>query len=101
MNKLDLRQLLEWESELYYQKTRAKWLQDGDYNSKFFLAVIRERRRRNKIALRGPDGATVSHPQEIYQLAASYFPQLFSASPYSIHEELFEHLPVKVTSSMN
>lgn len=45
MNKSDLRQLLEWESELYYQKTRAKWLQDGDRNSKFFLAMIRERRR--------------------------------------------------------
>lgn len=39
--KKDLQQVLRWDEELLYQKTREKWISEGDKNSKFFHALIR------------------------------------------------------------
>lgn len=76
----ELRQALKWDAELRFQKTRARWLQDGDRNTQFFHAVIRERRRRNTITLHDADGAVLSDPKTIAQRAANFFGNLFTAS---------------------
>jgi hypothetical protein len=36
---------------LFRQKSRTKWVQEGDSNSRFFHASIKGRRRRNQIVL--------------------------------------------------
>lgn len=97
----ELKQLFCWESDLLFQKTRAKWLQDGDRNTAFFHAVIRQRRCRNAIQLQDTNGVIVTHPQEVCSLAAPFYAQLFSATPYFIKEELFEQFHSDVTATMN
>lgn len=59
----ELRQAVNWEAELVYQKTRAKWIQDGDRNTKFFHAVIRDKMRQNAISLTDPNGEIISNPE--------------------------------------
>lgn len=76
-------------------------MQDGDRNTQFFHAVIRERRRRNTITLHDADGAVLSDPKTIAQRAATFFGNLFTASKYSMHEDLFENYPRVITDEMN
>lgn len=97
----ELRQVLAWDAELRFQKTRAKWLQDGDRNTKFFHAVIRERRRLNTITIHDTNGEITRDPKAISQQAALFFEALFKASPFIMHEELFENYPSLVTEEMN
>lgn len=54
--KGELAEKLQWEHELYRLKTRAKWIQEGDQNTVFFHAMIRERRKRNIIRIEQPNG---------------------------------------------
>lgn len=42
-----------------------------------------------------------SNPQEVCDLEAPYFAQLFSATLYIIHEDFFEQYPGNVTDKMN
>lgn len=86
----ELRQALAWDAELSFHKTRTKGMQDGDRNTKFFHAVIRERRRRNTITLQDSNGAIIRDPKDISERAATFFEKLFTASPFAMHEELFE-----------
>jgi hypothetical protein len=41
---------IHYKESLLHQKSRTKWIQDGDSNTRFFHANIKGRRRRNKIA---------------------------------------------------
>lgn len=51
-----LRSLVE-EETFYKQRARAKWLKDGDSNSKIFHASLAEKKQRLSISLiRGPTG---------------------------------------------
>lgn len=77
-----LHQLLGWEAKLLFQQTRMQWISEGDKNSKFFHALIRGRRARNKITLQGEDGTLIKEPQIIGDKAAIYFGGLFTASRY-------------------
>lgn len=97
----EMRQTLNWDAELRFQKTRSKWLQEGDRITQFFHAVIRERRRRNMITLQEADGKVITDPKIIAQRAVDFFENLFTASPYFMHEELFDDYPREVTEDMN
>lgn len=99
--KKDLQQVLRWDEELLYQKTREKWISEGDKNSKFFHALIRGRRSRNKIQLYGPHDTIVHEPQAIGEMAVAHFQDLFSATQYYLNDDLFDGFPAQVTSTMN
>lgn len=97
----EMRQILAWETEILYQKTRAKWIQEGDRNTKFFHALVRDRRSKNIISLHQPNGEIINEPVQICDIAAGYYERLFEASPYRIHEDLFHNYQAKVTYDMN
>lgn len=98
---IELKQTLTWESEMFFQKTRSRWLQEGDRNTKFFHAMIRERRRKNSLTLQQPDGTIINNPNQISDMAAEYFSRLFTASPYVMHSDLFEGYPATVSAEVN
>ena len=72
-----------WDASTAYesllrQKSRSKWLQEGDSNSAFFHKVINFRRNYN--ALQGIliDGLWVQQPEEVKKRAVDFFLKRFS-----------------------
>ncbi|KAL3637380.1 hypothetical protein CASFOL_018548 [Castilleja foliolosa] len=49
--KEQLQDNVRWESQLLQQKSRITWLQEGDRNTSFYHAVIKDRRKNNIIAI--------------------------------------------------
>ncbi|XP_012845938.1 PREDICTED: uncharacterized protein LOC105965938 [Erythranthe guttata] len=99
--KTDLVQQLEWENALLATKARVKWLEEGDRNTKYFHARIKERKKRNQITLKLDDGSFTSDCQLIGAKALAYFDDLFHATPYHLDQDLFSHVEAKVTTTMN
>ena len=91
------------EEELYWrQKSRALWLKYGDRNTKFFHAISKQRRARNRITkLKKPGGGWAESKENIEKVAFEYFQNLFTASETGDFEEALRFISVKVTPTMN
>ena len=91
------------EEELYWrQKNRALWLKDGDRNTKFFHAITKQRRARNRIVkLKTPNGGWAESETGIEQVASNYFQGIFTTSNPSDFEEALRYVNPRVTPSMN
>lgn len=97
-----MNKFLTWEADILYQQTKEKWVQEGDRNTKFFHAMSKQRRRRNMIKLTQGDGTIVTDNAALMNGAMTiFFPNIFSASPYCLHEEIFEGYPTNVTPQIN
>ncbi|XP_034211169.1 uncharacterized protein LOC117624139 [Prunus dulcis] len=73
--------ILDQEALFWQQKSRVKWLQEGDRNTKFFHISTIVRRRRNKIEkLMNNVGVWVEEAIELKDLAVDYFMGLFCAN---------------------
>lgn len=69
------------EAIFWKQKSREKWIQEGDRNTKFFHITTMVRRRRNKIdGLFNEHGVWCEDPTVLKSIAANYFQQLFSVT---------------------
>lgn len=75
-----------WENELLCSKVRLNWAP----NSKFFHAIIRDRRNRHMIQPELDNGEVTTAPSKIGRNAVSYFSDLFTASPYHLDANLFD-----------
>lgn len=91
------------EEELYWrQKSRALWLKDGDRNTKFFHAVTKQRRARNRIIkLKNPQGGWAESDTGIEKVASDYFQGIFTTSEPGNFEEALRYVDTKVKPSMN
>lgn len=66
--------ILAKEKILWFQKSRAKWIELGDRNTKYFHGVATIRRRRNHIStLQNDQGVWVNEPHCLEILATNYF----------------------------
>lgn len=61
-----LNQFLVWEAELIQQQSRQKWLSDGDRNTAYFHASIRDCAKMNNIRLCKEDGTWCTDTNEIW-----------------------------------
>lgn len=57
-HRRELIQVETWENEMLCSKARLTWVKDGDRNSKYFHAIIRDRRKRQLIHLELANGET-------------------------------------------
>lgn len=72
--------LLREEELLWYQKSRTRWIEFGDRNTKFFHTSTIVRRKRNHIkTLKLDNGEWSSDQESIQNHVISYFKDLFSA----------------------
>ena len=75
-------ELEEWilrEEIIWRQKTRVKWVKDGDCNSKFFYKVVNGRRNRKYIKVLGNErGLMLNNSESIKEEILMYFEKLYS-----------------------
>ena len=73
-------------------KSRVLWLREGDRNSKYFHALVKQMRARNRITqLLDENGNLVVDEEGLVAIAASSFRKIFeSSNPEDIAEALSE-----------
>lgn len=64
-SKKKLIQLEKWETKMLCNQACINWTEFGDRNSKFFHALIKERRKHQTIELARSDGTLISNAAEI------------------------------------
>lgn len=75
---LEYDRVLGQEELLWYQKSRSKWLQSGDRNTKYFHGVTAIRRKRNSYdIMQDDDGSWIGDPSKIEELVTNYYKNLF------------------------
>ena len=98
----ELSDALKAEEMFWKQKTRVFWLREGDKNTKFFHALTKQRRARNKIAqLKDATRNIVEDEEGLVAIATSYFRQIFESSNPEDIEEALAQVPTTITGVMN
>ncbi|KAL9686800.1 hypothetical protein QQ045_031193 [Rhodiola kirilowii] len=75
--KDELASYLRYQYAILEEKSKTKWLTDGDRNSSFFHASIKARHSHNKMKLELADGSFSEDPDIIGNKAVTYFLGLF------------------------
>ena len=73
-------ELWEWlkRKETYWaQNSRAKWVKEGDKNTKYFHAIASSRKRRNRITSLSANGTVIENFVGIQKEAVSFFKKKF------------------------
>jgi hypothetical protein len=60
-----------------FQRSRSKWLKEGDANTKFFHSQVMARGRVNKISALLTDGGWVTGPSNVQQTVVAFYQQHF------------------------
>ncbi|XP_048613347.1 uncharacterized protein LOC125587196 [Brassica napus] len=98
----ELSDSLKAKEMFWKQKSRVFWLREGDKNTKFFHALTKQRRARNKITqLLDANGNIVEDEEGLVAIATSYFRQIFESSITEDIEEALSEVPTTITGSMN
>lgn len=79
-------QQLHFKESLLRQKSRSKWILEGDSNTRYFHACLGDRRRRNQLLALQVGNSWVEGVEEIKAEVKNYFERLFSDVDYSIPE---------------
>ncbi|XP_071933165.1 uncharacterized protein [Coffea arabica] len=97
-----LRNALVVEEEFWRQKAHVKWLCDGDRNTRFFQAVVTERRRKSVIhRIRKSDGVWVDDESSICNEAVNFFQTLFTEDGGMTSSDMLEVIPRLLTETDN
>lgn len=69
---------LKQEDVFWYQKSRSKWIMDGDRNTKYYHSKTVIRRRRNKIiTLRDGNGNWLENQEQLRDFVGNFYRELF------------------------
>ncbi|XP_043700069.1 uncharacterized protein LOC122650742 [Telopea speciosissima] len=80
--------------KLWKEKSRNKWLKEGDRNSKFFHLSIVIRRPKNQIrCLKKSDATIVSNPASVPDFVSNCFEDFHKSIPLDEHLEILEVIP--------
>ncbi|XP_058783710.1 uncharacterized protein LOC131658433 [Vicia villosa] len=74
---------LRIKENMLIQKSRLKWLNDGDSNSKYFHRVMKERRRRNYICSISTPSGTIDGVEEVKEEVRRHFDSKFKEDNFS------------------
>ncbi|KAL2471166.1 DNAse I-like superfamily protein [Abeliophyllum distichum] len=90
----NLNKLLSQEEAFWRQKSGIKWLREGDKNSKFFHAVVKKNRSKNKISqIRDSEGRLILNEAEIQNSAMAYFQSILTKESTEDGRDLLESIP--------
>ena len=77
---VNLHSMSRVQNNINWQKSRLKWLQEGDENSKFFHNITSNHRSRNNISMVQVDGVSVEGVQNIRTPVFNHFSNHFKNS---------------------
>lgn len=90
----DYDDILRQEELLWYQKSRCRWLNWGDRNTKFFHATTIARRKRNRIEmLKDANGDWISDDERLKDMAVEFYEDLYRDDHMANHVELNNLFP--------
>lgn len=92
-----------WKQEEAYwgQRSRVRWLQEGDRNTSFFHASTVQRRERNRIVrIKDSEGRWIEGHDEVMAAIHSFYKDVYKAEEYSGNYEMLEDIPHLVTLDM-
>ncbi|MCI12598.1 transposon TX1 putative protein, partial [Trifolium medium] len=69
--------LLKSKDSMEFQKSRSRWLKEGDANTGFFHACVKSRNRSNSLVALRKGREWLSHPVEVRREVVSYFREHF------------------------
>ncbi|GAU10769.1 hypothetical protein TSUD_426120, partial [Trifolium subterraneum] len=73
---------------MWFQRSRAKWLMDGDRNTRYYHMKTITRRRNNILMLRNTDGQWIEDVDQLQGMVNNFYQQLFMAKHGNM--ELFQ-----------
>ncbi|XP_071939977.1 uncharacterized protein [Coffea arabica] len=91
------------EEELYWsQKSRNRWLKEGDKNTAFFHQCVLAKRKRNRISvLQKSDGNWCRSDKEIKEEMCNHYNELFMSTNPTEFEEVLQGIPCTISDLMN
>lgn len=90
------------EESFWCQKSRIRWLKEGDRNTKFFHSIAIARRRKNHIShLVDHDGNDITDQQGMKDIVVAHFMQAFSSQPHCIEDGILDCILHIVTPTEN
>ena len=90
------------EEEYWHQKSRNMWYSSGDLNTKFYHALTKQRRVRNKIVgLHDKVGNWVADENGIEKVAVDYFDGLFRTTSPTEFDGFLEEVVPSISPQMN
>lgn len=97
----DLGQLLKWDAELVQQKARLHWFKEGDRNTSFFHASLKDRAQHKAIRLRQEDGTWYTDSKQIGDRGVEYYKVIFPSGRHNVDEGIFHNFPYQVDVGSN
>ncbi|XP_071914052.1 uncharacterized protein [Coffea arabica] len=100
--RADLNRALAVEEQFWRQKARVKWLGCGDRNTRFFHAVVKQRRVQGSIhRVKDSTETWVEKDEDIAKAAVEYFSDLFSGSVEPRNSDLMRLIPKLISDEEN
>ena len=93
---------LEKEDEMWCQRSRLNWFQEGDRNTSFFHAKASARYQKNFIeGMVDERGRWLDDEAKVGDIAIDYFEKLFTSSSPEDFSDILSAIQPKVTTTMN
>ncbi|KAL0001682.1 hypothetical protein SO802_015463 [Lithocarpus litseifolius] len=100
--RVDLNFWLDRESAMWLQRSRVKWFQAGDQNTRYFHARASSRHKKNTITgLSDSNGIWQEDEQKIEDIVTSHYSALFCSSGPTEFTELLAAIQPRVSALMN
>nr|XP_027090317.1 uncharacterized protein LOC113711350 [Coffea arabica] len=91
------------DEELYWsQKSRSRWLKEGDKNTAYFHLSVMAKRKRNRInMLQKANGEWCRGEQEVEEELSKHYQELFTSTEPSEFDEVLQGIPRTISHLMN
>ncbi|XP_048613115.1 uncharacterized protein LOC125587045 [Brassica napus] len=90
------------EEDYWFQKSRNMWYSSGDRNTKFYHALTRQRRVRNRIVgLHDADGNWITDDEGVEKVAVNYFDELFTTTSPTAFDNFLSEIQPSISTQTN
>ncbi|XP_060202876.1 uncharacterized protein LOC132631305 [Lycium barbarum] len=84
------------------QKTQTKWFKEGDYNSRYFHCILRDRRRKLHLhRIKNMRGNWIEGDEKISRTAIKHFKNLFNLNYQGNDHRILNCIPTLITDDDN